>query len=248
MSAPSELAQLDLVLLAGGLGTRLRAAVSDRPKVLAPVAGRPFLEHLLDWLAAQGVRRVVLALGHLAEQVEAFLEERRGLYPGLTLTTRREPKPLGTGGALAACGPQLRSDPVLVMNGDTFVGVDLRAFLAAWAGSGAEAALVAAEVEDGARYGQLELSGTDRIVRFTEKDPSVGGRAWINAGIYILPRRLVDRLPPPPASLERDLLEQLSPGSVLAFRTAGRFIDIGTPESLAAAPAVLGAIEEPVRP
>jgi mannose-1-phosphate guanylyltransferase len=236
------------VLLAGGLGTRLRPAVADRPKVLAPVAGQPFLQHLLGWLEAQGIRRVVLALGHLAEQVEGFVEEHRAAWPGLTLVTLREPKPLGTGGALAACRPEIRSDPVLVMNSDTFVDVDLGAFVAHWAAAGAAAGLVAAQVEDGARYGRLELTADGRIARFTEKDPQASGPAWINAGIYLLRQHLVDGLPAPPSSLERDLLERLPAGSVLAFPTTGRFIDIGTPESLAAAPSVLTATLEQPRP
>jgi mannose-1-phosphate guanylyltransferase len=134
------------------------------------------------------------------------------------------------------------------MNGDTFVEVDLAAFVAGWAACGAEAGLVAARVEDGARYGRLELNEASRIVRFTEKDPQASGPAWINAGIYLLRQGLIDRLPAPPSSLEYHLLERLPPQSVLAFPTSGRFIDIGTPESLAAAPSVLIATQEQPRP
>lgn len=240
MQARSELGDLDLVILAGGLGTRLRSVVADRPKVLAPVAGRPFLEHLLGWLARQGARRVILALGHLAEQVEEFLAAKGGDFPTLAVETAREPEPMGTGGALAFCRGRLRSDPLLVMNGDTFVDVDLGAFVAARAGSGAAAGLVAVRVEDAARYGRLELSPEGRVLRFVEKDAGgPSGPAWINGGIYLLGRDLLDRLPAGTSSLERDLLERLPAGDVLAFPAHGRFIDIGTPASLAEAPAVL---------
>jgi NDP-sugar pyrophosphorylase family protein len=248
VSTRGDLAGLDVVVLAGGLGTRLRAVVADRPKVLAPVAGRPFLDHLLAWLARQGARRVVLALGHLAEQVEDHLAARGGVPAGLSVETAREPEPMGTGGALAFCRPRLCSDPVMVVNGDTFVEVGLAAFAASFAASGAEAGLVAVRVPDAARYGRLELSAAGRVERFAEKDAAATGPAWINGGIYLLTARALDRLPPGPSSLERDLLERLPPGSVAAFPAGGgRFIDIGTPASLAEAPAVLASnLAEPL--
>jgi mannose-1-phosphate guanylyltransferase len=234
-------ADLDAVVLAGGLGTRLRGVLPDRPKVLAPVAGRPFLDHLLDWLAAQGARRVVLALGVMADQVLAHLGRRAGHWPGLRLDPVVEPAPLGTGGALAFCRGRLTSDPVLVLNGDSFVDVDLGAFVGAWPADGASAALVAVEIADASRYGRLELSRAGRVQRFLEKTPAPGA-AWVNAGLYILAAELLAALPPGrPSSLERDLLESLPAGSIAAWRCRGRFIDIGTPASLAAAPAVLAA-------
>ena len=242
----SPLAGIDIVVLAGGLGTRLRSVLPDRPKVLAPVGGRPFLDHLLDWLAAQGAGRGILALGVRAEQVLDHLAGTAGRWPGLRLETAVEPEPLGTGGALAFCRDRLASDPVLVLNGDTFVEVDLRAFAAAWPGLRAAAALVTVEVEDAGRYGRLELSPGGHVERFCEKTP-LPGAAWINAGIYLLGRALLAGLPAGRASsLERDLLERLPPGSLAAWRCPGRFIDIGTPASLAEAAAVLAAATHPV--
>ncbi len=240
MQQPS-LADLDVLVLAGGLGTRLRPVLTDRPKVLADVGERPFLDHLLAWLERQGVKRVVLALGHMGEQVEAWLAARDPV-PELKIVTVREPEPQGTGGAVAFCRPQLRSDPVLVLNGDTFVETVLESFLAAWRESGAEAGLVSVPVADAARYGRVELTAGNRIARFIEKDEATHGAAWINGGVYLLPLSLLDRLPPPPCSLERDLLERLPSESVLAFPASGRFIDIGTPDSLAEAAGVLGDI------
>jgi NDP-sugar pyrophosphorylase family protein len=240
LASPSTLADLDLVVLAGGLGTRLRSVVADRPKVLAPVAGRPFLDHLLTWLDRQGARRIVLALGHLADQVEARLAARRQDFPRLEIVTAVETSPLGTGGALASCRDLLRSDPVLVLNGDTFVDVDLTCFVAGWAEFAAPAALVAVKVADATRYGRLEIEG-GRVQRFAEKS-NAPGSAWINGGIYLLSGMLLDRLAGMgPCSLERDLLERLPPGSIATFPTSGHFIDIGTPTSLAAAPDVLAA-------
>ena len=252
------LADLDLVVLAGGLGTRLRPAVADRPKALAPVgaSGRPFLDLLLAWFRGRGVRRVVLALGHMADQVEARLPELRRRLPGMEIATSVEPGPLGTGGALRLCLPHLRSDPVMVANGDSFAEADLAAFLAAFAASGAPAALVAVEVPEAARYGRLELSSADgrcRVLRFAEKDPSFAGPARINGGLYLFRRGLLEeRLPPAgvAGSLERDLLERLAgpAGSLAAFPADGRFVDIGTPESLAAAAEVLAPYLHPDAP
>lgn len=243
-ATPATLADLDVVVLAGGLGTRLRPAVADRPKALAPVGdgAQPFLDLLLAWLHGQGARRVVLALGHMAGQVEARLDGLRDRFPGLDLRASVEPGPLGTGGALRHCLPLLRSDPVLVANGDSLAEVDLPAFLGAFLASGAPAGLVAVGVPDASRYGRLELSAEGRVLRFAEKDPAFAGPAPINGGVYLLRRGLLsERLPPAgaPGSLERELLQRLPPGAALAFPGSGRFVDIGTPESLAAAAEVL---------
>jgi mannose-1-phosphate guanylyltransferase len=150
---------------------------------------------------------------------------------------------LGTGGALRHCLPLLRSDPVLVANGDSLAEVDLTAFLAAFlAAADALAGLVAVEVSDAGRYGRLELSAEGRVLRFAEKDPAFAGPAPINGGVYLFRHDLLlERLPPAgtAGSLERDLLGRLPPGSALAFPGSGRFVDIGTPESLAAAAEIL---------
>jgi NDP-sugar pyrophosphorylase family protein len=254
LAGPAALAGLDLVVLAGGLGTRLRPVVADRPKALAPVGDRPFLDLLLAWFRGQGVRSVVLALGHMAGQVEARLPELRRRLPGLELRASVEAEPLGTGGALRACLPHLSSDPVLVANGDSFVEADLGAFLTAFAASGAAAGLVAVEVPDAARFGRLELSAAgDRVLRFAEKDPAFAGPARINGGLYLFRRGpLEERLPPAgvAASLERDVLERLAgpAGRLMAFPADGRFVDIGTPASLAAASDVLAPYLHPDPP
>jgi mannose-1-phosphate guanylyltransferase len=144
---------------------------------------------------------------------------------------------------------------VLVANGDSFAEADLAAFLAAFAASGAPAGLVAVEVPDAARYGRLELSadGRCRVLRLAEKDPSFAGPARINGGLYLFRRGLLEeRLPPAgvAGSLERDLLERLAgpAGSLAAFPADGRFVDIGTPESLAAAAEVLAPYLHPDAP
>lgn len=232
-----RLSDIDIAVLAGGLGTRLAGAVPGLPKVLAPVAGRPFVEHLIDWLAAQGAKRIVFLLGHRAEMVIDHLARHR--RAGIEFDWSIEPEPLGTGGALAFAAPKFRSDPVLVVNGDTFVDADLGAFCAAYA---PPATILAVEVDDAGRYGRLDIA-QGKVMRFAEKDPSFQGKAPINAGLYLLSRGLIGAIATGrQVSLERDVFERLAPGTIAApIDGHARFVDIGTPESWqGAASIVLG--------
>jgi NDP-sugar pyrophosphorylase family protein len=239
-------AETDVVILAGGLGTRLRGAIGALPKVLAPVAGRPFLDILLDDIARHGFRRVVLLLGYRADAVQAHLAATP--RSDLAIETVIETSPLGTAGALRAALPQLHSDPVLVMNGDSFVAFDAAAFLDAFRRSRAPAALVCVAVADTSRYGALEVDADARLVRFLEKRPA-GGPGLINAGVYLLGGAFLQALSRGDgASFERDVLERQPPGMLLTYRTNGGFLDIGTPESLALAPSVLGLEPRPSPP
>jgi NDP-sugar pyrophosphorylase family protein len=231
-------ADIDVAILAGGLGTRLSGAIGALPKVLAPVAGRPFLDILLDRIARQGFRRVVLLLGYRADAVAAHLT--RQARRDLTIETVVEPSPLGTAGALRAAMPHLHSDPVLVLNGDSFVAFDPLALLDEYRRAKAPAALICVEVPDASRYGALEIDANSYLLRFLEKRPG-GGPGLINAGVYLLGRGFLDTLARSDgASFERDVLERQPAGRLLAVRTGGTFLDIGTPESLAQAPAMLG--------
>jgi len=230
---------LEAVILAGGLGTRLRGVLGDIPKVMAPVAGRPFLDWLLEALAAAGITRVLLCLGHLAHKVVAHLQDQP---PPLAVSWVIEPSPLGTAGALRLARPQLTGRRVLVMNGDTWIGFDMPGFLAAFETAGTMGALVFAEVADAGRYGSLDIDADGRIRAFLEKDVERHGGGAINGGVYLFSAALLDRVAAADAvSLERDILQYLPPGSLLGFRASGDFIDIGTPESLAVAPSVMGA-------
>ncbi len=213
----------EALILCGGLGTRLRSVVPDRPKVLAPVAGRPFVAHVLDQLAAAGVTRAVLCTGYMAEEVERTLGARHG---SMQLAYAVETTPLGTAGALKAALPWLKGDQAFVVNGDSILDAPL-------ADMPRETAVVAlAEVPDTARYGRVVLEG-DRIVRFEEKAPGAG---LINAGVYLIHRRRLEALPPPPLSLERDVFPRWIAGEGLSgWRSGGQLLDIGIPESYAQA-------------
>lgn len=224
------------VILAGGLGTRLREVVADRPKVLAEVNGRPFLACLLDRLVDAGIRKVVLCTGYMAEQVS----ETFGIsYRGIELLFSKEDKPLGTGGALRQALPLITSDPVLVMNGDSFCDADLGLFAHQHKSGAAQVSLVLTHVDDVARYGAVDVNGMGCVVSFKEKG-SQSGAGMINAGIYLLTRQVIESISPGiPVSLERDVFPRLIENGLYAFSQQSRFIDIGIPSDYHAASAFL---------
>ncbi len=242
-AAARDVRSTTVFVLCGGLGTRLRASVADRPKVLAEVAGRPFLFHLLDRCADQGFERVVLCTGHLGEQVEAAVADG---YRSLDIICSHEDSPLDTAGALAQAIDLTNSPDVIVLNGDSVCDVDLAEFWTWCQETEAHAALAAVEVEDASNYGVLDIGDDGQVRAFCEKAEQEGA-GWINAGIYYFEREIIDRLPKVPMSLEREVLPKLCrmwasshhrhTKRLLAWRTAGRFIDIGTPASYAEADA-----------
>lgn len=233
--------QVTPVILAGGLGTRLRSVIADRSKVLAPVQERPFLTFLLDQLAAASFNSVVLLTGYRAEQVRQTLGET---YKGLRLTYSVETQPMGTAGALLLAAPHLTGRTILLMNGDSYCDVDFAALLAFHQWHQADMTMTLVEVARVERFGHVEVFGNGRVQRFAEK-PTAHGSGWINAGISLLERNLVADIPVErPVSLERDLLPGWVAGKkVFGFRWSGAFLDIGTPESYAAANAFFAAKE-----
>jgi D-glycero-alpha-D-manno-heptose 1-phosphate guanylyltransferase len=224
------------VILAGGLGTRLREVVADRPKVLAEVNGRPFLACLLDRLADGGIGRVVLCTGYMAEMIsDAFGNG----YRGMDLLYSREEEPLGTGGALRLALPQITSDPVLVMNGDSFCDADLGLFARQHHESGARASLVLAKVADVARYGVVDSDPSGAISSFQEKGSRTGA-GMINAGIYLLASSVIAAIPEQQMiSLEREVFPPLIGHGLYGFLHKSRFIDIGIPSDYQAAAAII---------
>ena len=230
----SDLSQTTGVILAGGLGTRLRAAVADRPKVLAEVNGRPFLAHLLDQMGAAGIRRAVLCTGYLGEQVEEAFGDTHG---DIQLAYSREDAPLGTAGALRLALELMGSDPVLAINGDSYMDADLQAMADTHRASGANSTILLTEVPDVARYGKVLLDSGGALTSFEEKG---GDRApgWINAGLYLLSQEVLESIPTGRSvSLEKEILPSWIGRGLFGCQQRGRFIDIGTPESYAEAAA-----------
>lgn len=230
------------VILAGGVGSRLRSVVSDRPKGLAEVNGRPFLAFLLDQLVAAGARRAVFSTGYLAPQIEeAFGDRHRGMGIGYS----HETVPLGTGGGLRLAAETATSPTLLVLNGDSYCEVDLTAFLTDAVHHDRSPALVLSRQADTSRFGRVDHGSDGRITSFREKGESPGA-GWINAGIYALPRGLVMAIPAGrPVSLEREVFPAWIGQGLRAFPSEGRFLDIGTPESYREASAFFRTIPRP---
>ena len=220
------------IVLAGGAGTRLRQILPGIPKVLAPVAGKPFIHHLLDQLAANGITSVVLATGYAATDVEAAAAAYQG---GLEIRFSREDQPLGTGGAIARAFERIRAGRAWVFNGDSLCGASLGEVAATAAARPDCPWLVAVAVDDASRFGTLALEGT-LVTGYLEKT-GVREPGWINAGIYLLPRDFAAAAGTGlPCSIERDLFPAWAADGLLhAAAVRAPFIDIGTPESLGAA-------------
>lgn len=216
----------EAIVLAGGLGTRLRGVVDGVPKPLALVAGRPFLAWLLDTLAMQGLRRVVLATGYRGEQIEAALG---ATWRGMALVYSREQKLLGTGGAIALAMPRIAGDDCFVLNGDTWLELDYARFDAAVRGVDARLGVALAAVPEVARYGAVNVED-GRVVDFVEKGQS--GPGFINAGVYLLSRSLLEDFPSgEPFSFEHDVLRPAAAReTVVACTDTEGFIDIGVPD------------------
>jgi len=244
-ASPGALADVPVAVLAGGLGTRLRSVLPDRPKVLAEVAGRPFLAYQLERLARAGIVDVVVCLGYLAGEIERFIAAGDA-FEGLQVRSSREPVPLGTAGALRLARKDA-AGTFLALNGDSFFDVPLERLLAHHRRTGARATLAAARVTNAGRYGALELEGNGRVRRFLEKGGQ--GSGLVNAGIYVLEAAVLDGIPPDrPTSLEHDIFPALAAeGSLTAMAWDGYFIDIGIPDDLAGIDRDPGRLLEAVR-
>ena len=226
-------------ILAGGLGTRLRPALGELPKPLAPIGGRPFLERQIAWLRGHAVRDIVLCVGHGAAAIRTALGDGKAL--GVRLDYSEEQEPLGTAGALALAGARVEG-PALVLNGDTFAPCDPWALERARWERGALGAVALFEVPDAGSRGRVETDELGVVTRFVEKDAAHQGSAWVNGGLYAFAPRAWRWLPSrTPASLEREVLPALAGHGLLAgMRMPGEFFDIGTPEEWARAERRLG--------
>lgn len=230
---PQRIADIPALILAGGLGTRLQSAVPESQKVVAPVQRRPFLARLLDQLSAAGLRRAVLLTGHRADDVERALGAQ---YGSLRIEYSREASPLGTAGAVRLALKLVTKPTFLLVNGDSYCNIDLQAFFEFHRGRRADLSIAIARVADAGRYGQVRFDAEDRLTSFEEKNPKAAA-GWINTGIYLVERQLFQGVPKDaPQSLERDWLPRWTTSkNVVGFRCPGPFLDIGTPESYAAA-------------
>lgn len=231
---------IDVIILVGGQGTRLRSVVSDVPKPLAPVRGRPFLEYLLDQLESSAqVGRVVLAVGYKGDVVEEWCKGLSDRY-SFEIVLSWENIPMGTGGAMLQAMDLVSTSDCLVMNGDSFLEFELKDLIAAHRDANEAMTMVLTQVEDTSRYGMVHYSlDTKRVLSMLEKDSAVGV-GLVNAGVYVVRRDAVSMFEKSaPCSFEKEMMPQLISQGTSGYVTHGAFIDIGTEASFLRAQEVL---------
>lgn len=210
---------------------RLRPVVSDRPKVLAPVKGKPFLAFLLAQLDRAGFRDVVMCVGYLGNQIQAEFGVKFGR---MRLYYSVENEPMGTGGAIRIALPFLKSDPVIVINGDSYCHVNFRDLLKYHLMQKAEATLTLVKVAQVNRFGKVSFDVAGAVTEFHEKGER--GSGWINGGVYALSKSALQLIPQGEnISLETQLFPELVSRGLFGYRCHAPFLDIGTPKAFAIA-------------
>jgi D-glycero-alpha-D-manno-heptose 1-phosphate guanylyltransferase len=227
-----KLSQVVAVVLAGGFGTRVAHLLDGVPKPMVPVAGKPFLEWVLRWLARQGIQKAILSTGHLAGVVEAHFKPQP--VAGVTTRCIAETSPLGTAGGFLNAARLSRETPEawLVVNGDSLVFANLALAAADLSDPAVAGTIIGCEVADATRYGTLAIGPAAKLRGFTEKRP---GKGVINAGAYLLRDSLIRQFPGTlPLSFEQEVFPRLlAQGARLKVCTVNApFLDIGTPETL----------------
>lgn len=219
----------DLVVLCGGLGTRLRPAVSDRPKALAMIDGYPFLDFILDHFVRHGIARIILCTGYLGECID---EQYAGFRHPCELVISREPSPMGTAGAVKHAAALIRSDPFMVVNGDSLIDIDPNELLKLHAIKQGWATIVLASADARHDVGFVALDPYGQVTAFSEKRPSQVS-AYHNAGVYVFRQAVLREIPERrPLSIELDVLPSLLFRGVFGFVSDAPLYDIGTPERL----------------
>ncbi|MEW5766353.1 MAG: nucleotidyltransferase family protein [bacterium] len=232
MGTPLSLKDIDVVILCGGLGKRLQGVVADRPKPMAEINQRPFLDILIEYVAGYGFNRFILCIGYMGEVIRGHYQKSR--RPS-TILFSEEKEPLGTAGAIKNAEPLIQSSPFLVMNGDSFCQVELDRFIDFHITKGTLVTMVLAWAGETADYGSVTINSSGQILRFDEKVYR-GGRRLINAGVYLMEEEVLSLIPPHRNySLEYHLFPMIIDRKVYGYVTEGGLIDIGTPQRYAKA-------------
>ncbi len=218
---------MEAIILAGGLGTRLRSAVPDLPKCMAPINGVPFISYLIDNLINEGVTKFIFSLGYKSEAFISLIEEK---LPMKNFTVVIEDEPLGTGGAIKLACKKAKEENVIALNGDSLFKVNLKELMQFHLEKKSNCTLALKPMQDFERYGSVEIDAVQKIISFKEKQFITKG--CINGGVYaievasFLQKSLEDKF-----SMEQDYLEKYSgEGNFYGFIQEGYFIDIGIPE------------------
>lgn len=225
---------MEAVILAGGLGTRLREVVRNKPKAMAPVRGRPFLQYQIEQLKEYGVDEIILCVAYLAHQIKDYFREGRDF--GVEIKYATEKRPLGTGGALKNAQKYLKENSFLVLNGDTYVSMDLFGFMRYHGDKRSKGTIALTRVDKPEEYGTVLLDDNQRVRKFLEKSKTRESYSIINAGVYLLEPEVLDYIPSgKKISLEKEIFPDLVRRNLplFGYLTSGYFVDIGTPEGYA---------------
>lgn len=217
---------IDVVILCGGKGQRLRGVIDDRPKVMAEINGRPFLDFIIEYVLSFGLKRFILCSGYQAEYIDAYYSNRKLPFE---LILSRENTPLGTGGALKNAQKLIKSTNLIVLNGDSFCRVNLKKFYEFHIERHSFLSIVAAQTENSEDFGSLSIDNSARITAFQEKTQELN--AFVNAGLYIFKKEVLSLIPLGRAiSLEYDFFPKFISKGIYGFVTEEPLIDIGTPQ------------------
>lgn len=215
------------IILAGGLGKRLRGVVSEVPKPMAIIKGKPFLEHLLIYLEKEGIKKVILTVGYKREVIQKHFGNK---FNNITVQYSVEEEPLGTGGAIKRALELVENADVLILNGDTYFKINLKKLTHFHYSKNADVTIALKSVHNTGRYGVIEINEKNRILKFYEKSKKIEG--LINGGIYIVKKKIfLSSNLPPKFSFEKEFLEKyVSTLKFYGLPFDSYFIDIGTPE------------------
>jgi NDP-sugar pyrophosphorylase family protein len=234
---------MQAVILCGGKGTRLASLYSDRPKILVPIANRPFIEWQFEWLGRQGIKDIHLAGGYKAESLRTWIDEHldtasqtvRVSSFSFSVTLSAEPIPLGTGGGIKFIAPWLIGDQFLAINGDSITPeLNFRDLVIAQGQTGAAITLAASRINEAGRYGTVEFNNNGLITAFREKADRSDG--WINAGVYLIEKHILATIADNTfTSLETEIFPALvKEDRLYAIPCPPPMLDMGTPEGISA--------------
>lgn len=219
---------IDVVILCGGMGTRLRTVITDRPKALAKINGIPFINFLTNYVASFGFKRFILCIGYKGNQIKQYYKRKN--FPYLEIVFSEEKSLLGTGGAIKNAEGFIKSNPFLVMNGDTFCRLDLDRFIDFHFTKQALFSMASVRSRKGRDYGTVRLNDSGQIIGFDEKKEVGKCYSFINAGIYLMDHILLSNIPlGKNFSLEYELFPSIIRKRSYGFVSEAEFIDIGTP-------------------
>lgn len=219
---------VDVYILCGGLGKRLRKISPKVPKPLVKIGGKSFLDIIINYMANFGFRRFILGIGYKADVVKEYYI--RNPKQGLKIIFSQEKEPLGTGGAVKKAKKLISSNPFFVLNGDSFCNFNPLDFLKFHKKKKSLVSILLRQVSGAKDYGEAKVDRSWRILSFNEKN-NTRGKSWINAGAYLFDKKVFNFMPVADRfSLEYDFFPKIAGSNIFGYHKSGFFIDIGTPE------------------